>query len=300
MSVMQTNNLSLPPIMSKKMITEVKTSSTVAALSAKEPKLFGADEQMIKFTSKPRAQFVEEGQEKSSSNPELTTVQSATHVAQVTMRTSNQIKWADKDYQLGVFTELTALGGEAVSRALDLGLYHRLGPSTGEIIDGWTNYLTATTNRVPIPATDPRHDELIEAAVGILIGTGVQANAVAFTPDFAFALSTMRDRNGRKLYPDLGYGLNLTSFEGLKSSSSTTVSGLPEAASDTGVRAIVGDFANGIYWGIARDLPIEMIEYGDPDGQGDLKGRNEIAIRMEVAYCWYVDTARFAVIEIGD
>jgi len=298
MTVMQTGALQMPPVLAKKLITDVKTKSTVAALAAKEPKLFGADEKYIQFTSKPRAQFVEEGQAKVSSTPALGSFQSATHVAQVTMRTSNQVKWADEDYKLGIFTELAALGAEAIARALDLGLYHRVNPLTGTVINGWTNWLTSSTNRVPIPSTNPGNDRLIEAAVGILIGTDVQPNAVAFTPDFAYALSTLRDTLGRKLYPELGYGLDISSFDGLKASSSTTVSGVPEVG-DTGVRAIVGDYANGIFWGLAKDLPIETIEYGDPDGQGDLKAKNEVALRLEVAYTWYVRPERFAVIETG-
>ena len=107
MTVMQTGALQMPPVLAKKLITDVKTKSTVAALSAKEPKLFGADEKYIQFTGKPRAQFVEEGQAKSSSTPSLGSFQSATHTAQVTMRTSNQVKWADER----ISTELEAVKG---------------------------------------------------------------------------------------------------------------------------------------------------------------------------------------------
>jgi hypothetical protein len=78
-----------------------------------------------------------------------------------------------------------------------------------------------------------------------------------------------------------------------------TVSGHPEAA-DTGNRAIVGDFKNGIRWGVQRDLPVELIRYGDPDGQGDLKRNNQIALRLEIVYGWYVFADRFAVIERAD
>ena len=74
-----------------------------------------------------------------------------------------------------------------------------------------------------------------------------------------------------------------------------TVSGRPEAA-DTGVRAIVGDFTSGIRWGVQRNLPLELITYGDPDGQGDLKRKNQIAIRLEIVYGWYVFADRFATV----
>ena len=47
-----------------------------------------------------------------------------------------------------------------------------------------------------------------------------------------------------------------------------------DPATDTKVRAIVGDFRDGIRWGVQRELPIELIRFGDPDGQGDLKRHN--------------------------
>ena len=41
-----------------------------------------------------------------------------------------------------------------------------------------------------------------------------------------------------------------------------------------------------------------MLEFGDPDNSGkDLAGQNQVLFRAEVVYAWYVDAARFAVIE---
>jgi hypothetical protein len=80
---------------------------------------------------------------------------------------------------------------------------------------------------------------------------------------------------------------------------SNTVAGTPEASAPTKVDAIIGDFQNGIRWGVQRDLPLELIQFGDPDGQGDLKRKNQIALRLEIAYGWYVFPDQFAVIEQG-
>jgi hypothetical protein len=83
---------------------------------------------------------------------------------------------------------------------------------------------------------------------------------------------------------------------GVNTAQGNTVSGTPEAA-DTKVRAIAGDFQNGIRWGVQRELPVELIRFGDPDGQGDLKRNNQIALRLEIVYGWHVFTDRFAVVE---
>ena len=49
------------------------------------------------------------------------------------------------------------------------------------------------------------------------------------------------------------------------------------------MKAIAGDFS-AFRWGVQVNVPMELIEYGDPDGLGDLKGKNQIAIRSEVVY----------------
>ena len=78
-----------------------------------------------------------------------------------------------------------------------------------------------------------------------------------------------------------------------------TVSGLPEIATDSKIRAIVGDFRGGVRWGVQRQLPIELIRFGDPDGQGDLKRQNQVALRLEIVYGWYVFVDRFALLKVA-
>ena len=66
-------------------------------------------------------------------------------------------------------------------------------------------------------------------------------------------------------------------------------------------RAIVGDFTNGFRWGYAKEIPIEIIKYGNPDNDatlGDLKGHNQIYIRGEMYIGWGIlDPAAFALIK---
>ena len=97
---------------------------------------------------------------------------------------------------------------------------------------------------------------------------------------------------------------SITSFQGLNASVSSTVSA-PEAAivggayasSNPNVKAVVGDFSQ-IRWGVQRRIGIEKIEYGNPDGIGDLKANNQIAIRGEVVFGWAImDTDAFSVIK---
>ncbi len=53
-------------------------------------------------------------------------------------------------------------------------------------------------------------------------------------------------------------------------------------------------------WGYAENVPLEIIEYGDPDGSGrDLKAYNEILLRAEAFIGWGIlDTDAFARVEV--
>jgi hypothetical protein len=285
----------LPRNIADGMVKKTVLGSTVAALSGREPQRFGSTD-IITFNDVPKAEFVGEGEDKSSTTGGFGVVTATPKKAQVTMRFNEEVQWADEEYQLGVLAELSDAGSTALARALDLGLYHRINPLTGSTITAWTNYLNSSSKRVEIPATNVKVDLLMEAAVGLLVNSSVRPSGVAFDPSFGWQLSTARYDDGRKKYPELGYGIDLTTFEGLSASVSDTVSGRPEAT-DTKTRAIVGDFRSGIRWGVQRQIPLELIKYGDPDGQGDLKRKNQIALRLEIVYGWYVFTDRFAIVE---
>ncbi|PFG16283.1 HK97 family phage major capsid protein [Propionicimonas paludicola] len=283
------------------MVTQARTDSTVAKLTGREPMKFGETD-LIVFNDFPKAEFVEEGANKSSTSGGFTSATAKPHKAQVTMRFNEEVQWAEEDYQLEILKSLGEAGSLALSRALDLGLYHRINPLSGSVISGWDNYVTATTKRVEITGTSEA-DADFRAAVGLLVNatTPIAVNGAAFSPKFAWALANLKRKDGAGLtsdmrYPQLGFGTAVTDFSGVPVAQGDTVDGTPEAA-DTKVRAIVGDFKNGIRWGIQRDLPIELIRYGDPDGQGDLKRKNQIALRLEIVYGWYVFTDRFVVIE---
>lgn len=291
----------LPRNIADGMIQEARTESTVAKLSGAEPQRFGETEYII-FNEFPKAEFVEEGAQKSSTTGGYSAVKSKPRKAQVTMRFNEEVQWASEDYQLSILSDLAGAGKTALSRGLDLGMYHRINPLSGQVISSWDNYVTKTTKRVELGAAEADAD--LRAAVGLLLNqdTSWGVNGVAIDPRFAWSLSNLQTKNadgspsGTQRYPNLGFGTDVTSILGINAAQGNTVSGTPEAA-DTGIRAIVGDFQNGIRWGVQRELPVELIRFGDPDGQGDLKRNNQIALRLEVVYGWYAFEDRFAVIE---
>lgn len=288
----------LPRNIASGMVKGAQSTSTVAKLSGREPQRFGETD-IITFNDFPKAEFVDEGADKASTTGGFGAVTAKPRKAQVTMRFNEEVQWADEDHQLGILAELADAGQVALSRALDLGLYHRINPLSGTEITSWTNYLTATTNVVEAGTGDA--DDQLMTAAGLLMqrddSWGV--NGLAIDPRFAWSLAQLKTTDGTQRYPSLGFGANVENFNGLATAQGNTVSGTPEAT-DTGVRAILGDFQNGLRWGVQRSIPAEIIRFGDPDGQGDLKRKNQIALRLEIVFGWYVFVDRFAVVKNAD
>ena len=303
MATLATSGLTLPHHLASGMWTKVQTGSTVAKLSGQEPQLFGTTDYMT-FTGKPKGEVVAEGANKSQSQPTFGNVSSVPRKVQVTMRFNEEVQWADEDYQLDVLNTLSSAGAEALARALDLIAYHGINPLTGAALSGSPAKVLDSTNVVEVATANADVD--IDSAVALVIADGFyMPNGIAFDPSFAYKLATTRNTStGQKLYPELGTGLGVTSFNGLNAAVSTTVSA-PEATVTGGayattnpnVKAIVGDFT-ALRWGVQRRIPIEVIRFGDPDGNGDLKRANQVALRLEVVYgIAIMDTDAFAVIE---
>ena len=298
MAALTTADVTLPTQIVDGIVEKTKTASTIAALSTQEPMRFG-NVTIVTFDDDLTAEFVEQSAAKSEDDAAPDSVIAVPHKAVVNFRTSDEFKIADEDYQLGILDKFEEKCARALGRALDLGAYYRLNPRTGTAVAAWTNYLNTTTNRVEIGAS-PAADLLLEQAAGLVIGDGYSPTGVALDPSFSWTMATARYADGRKKYPELGFGVDVSSVEGLRASISSTVSGKPVdgAAADNKVRAIVGNFQQGIRWGVQKTFPFRMLEFGDPDNTGrDLAGHNEVLFRAEVIFAWYVFADQFAVIE---
>lgn len=294
MSALETAGLALPKEVVSGIWKKTITGSVVAQLSGGEPQKFGTHDVMT-LSGRPKAEYVAESGQKSQSTISFAPKTVVPQKVQVTVRTSREVLIADEDYKLGV---LNTIGDElsiALARALDLGVIHRLNPLSGTTVGGITAYLNQTSNRRAITADA---DLDVEAAAGLVISDGFTPNGIALDSSYAWTLATARYTDGRKKFPELGLGTAVSDFLGLNAAVSDTVSGRPEAA-DQGVRGIVGDWS-ALRWGVQREIPLELIKYGDPDGDGDLSRKNQVAIRAEVIYGWAVlDSDAFAVIHTG-
>jgi len=306
MVALATGSFSLPKHMVPGVWQKAQGASVLARLSAAEPQEFG-EQQYMTLTAPPRGEVVGEGAQKSESTATFAPVTAIPRKVQVTQRFSQEVKWAEDSRQLGVLQTMADLSGVALGRALDLIAIHGINPLTGAALSGSPAKILDSTNVVELDtASLATPDQAVEAAVGLVLADSISPDGIALDNGYSFSLATQRDSQGRKLYPELGFGTNTTAFMGLNAAVSDTVRGGPEAVTaSTGayrttnpnVKAIAGDFT-AFRWGVQVNIPLELIEFGDPDGLGDLKRQNQIAIRSEVVYgIGIMSTDAFAVVK---
>jgi HK97 family phage major capsid protein len=109
-AVLATTNITLPKTIAAGLFSKATTGSAVAALSGAEPQQFGEVTHMT-LTGRPKAEYVGEGADKSSSNATFGTKVVTPHKVQVTQRFNEEVLWADEDYQLGILDTLANEGG---------------------------------------------------------------------------------------------------------------------------------------------------------------------------------------------
>lgn len=282
MAAIATSGIVVPSLVANKIWAKTQQTSVLARLSQAEPQKFGQSSIMT-LTGDVKAELVGEGAQKSPTNPTFGNVTVTPHKLQVTVRMSDEVKWADEDYMLDVWNTCAERGAGALGRALDIVGIHKINPLTGQVAQSVTRGIVDTTNSVTVGNSDSPTNG-IETAVSLVIAGGYTPNAAAFDPTFAFSVARERSAVTGQLYnPNLGFGIDMTNYNGLNAAVSNTVSAVNEAATATGMYAIVGDFS-AFRWGVQREIGASVIEYGDPDGLGDLQRQNQIALRMEIVY----------------
>ena len=283
MATLNSSSLSIPKQIFDPWLGKVKGGSTIAALSGAIPMKFGTGESMTFDIGE--AEYVGEGANKGGSTvtPTIKTVKPFKF--HKTVRWTEEVKWADEDHQLEVLANILDVIQPALSRALDFGVFHGINPTGGAPVAAMTEYLSQTTNSVEIVASDKAYGNM-DAADALVLAASYVPKHIALAPTWASKFSSARGVNSeQKLYPNFKLTTEPSELDGHVASVSDTVSAIGVAAAATNVKAFVGDFS-GIRWGVQKQIGLKMIEYGDPDGGGDLQRNNQVAFRAEVVYGW--------------
>jgi phage capsid family len=291
MPATNTTNIKLPVEIAKDLVSKVADTSVIQTLSASSPAIF-ANRASILFTQDPEAEIVGESTQHSSQTVGLKPVDHTIKKLSVTVRFSNEVQWADEDSQLQIVDAIVDKSAAALGRGLDYLVFHGLNPATGMAATGLTALTTGATTVTA--TTDPAADL---DALADAVDPGYSISGIGLSKAYASSLRKVRVKNtGLRMFPEIPINLNTGVVDGLAAATSNTVSGAL-AKTATKVLAVMGDF-NLIKWGIVRDINIETIETGDPDGLGDLKRLGQVAYRAEVVYSYAViDPKGFAVLK---
>lgn len=290
MGTKTTSGTMFKPELVTEIFNKVKGHSALAKLSGSDPIPFaGAD--VFTFSMDGEAAIVGEGTNKPAGNAAFdpVTIKPIKFVYQ--HRVTNEFVNLSEEKQLPYLQAFSEGFAKKIARALDIAAFHGVNPADGtaSTIVGANCFDTAVDQTVNYISSAP--DDNIDAAVALIQTADGDINGVAMSPVFGAALGAMKGTGtGLAIYPDYRFGGNPGNFGGLAADVNGTVS-----FGSSADRAIVGDFANAFRWGFADDIPIEIIEFGDPDGQGDLKRTNEIVLRSEAYIGWGIlDAASFA------
>ena len=281
------------PELVKELISKVQGRSVLARLSSQTPIPFNGVEQFI-FSLEGNAQIVGEGQQKLGGKAiiEPKVIKPLKFVYQA--RITDEFKYASEEKQLEHLSQFAEGFAKKIADAFDIAAIHGLEPKglTDATFRDTNSFDGVVTANIVNYAED-KFDDNIDAAVQQIVAKGGEVTGVALSPVGGQSLAKLKV-NGVTQYPEFRFGQNPDSFYGMKSdvNKNLTVTG-GNAQTD---HAIVGDFENRFKWGYAENIPMEIIEYGDPDGAGrDLKAYNEILLRAEAFIGWGIlDVDAFA------
>lgn len=275
---------------------KVKGHSALAKLSSQTPIPFNGTTEFV-FNMEGNAQIVGEGEAKQAGSATFTpkVIKPIKLVYQA--RVSDEFVRGSEEKQLQYLATFADGFAKKIAEAFDIAAIHGLEPKslTDASFKASNSFDGLITDNVVTYAAD-KIDDNIDTAVQAIIAKGGEVSGLALSPAAGAALGKIKV-NGVVQYPEYRFGQNPNAFAGMTSDINKTLTVKGGTAKTN--HALVGDFQNAFKWGYAANMPLEVIQYGDPDGSGrDLKQYNEVCLRTEAYIGWGIlDTDSFARVE---
>lgn len=278
------------PILVSDLVNKVKGKSSLAVLSKQEPVSFLGNKEFT-FTMDQDVDIVAENGKKTEGGVTVEPVTIIPIKIEYGARVSNEFMFASEETKINILKAFNDGFAKKVARGLDLMAMHGVNPrtKTASNVVGTNHFDNLVTQKVNYAAAQIEAN--VESAVAMVQGSNGEVTGMAMSPIFSQELAKLKV-NGVRQYPELAWGSNPGTINGLKIDINGTVSEITTVKD----RAILGDFENMFKWGYAKEIPLEVIEYGDPDNSGkDLKGYNQIYLRAEAFIGWGIlDPKSFA------
>lgn len=261
------------------LINKVKGKSSLVALSQQNPIPFNGQKEFT-FTMDSEIDIVAENGQKSHGGVSIAPVTIVPIKVEYGARVSDEFIYASEEDKIDIIRAFNDGYARKLARGLDLMAFHGINPRSGvaSTVIGNNHFDSKVSQTVEFDAADP--DANIETAASLIQGSEGVISGMAMDPQFSSALAAYKV-NGVKQFPELAWGANPGTVRGIPTDINRTVSNGKDDL------VIIGDFASMFQWGYAKEIPLEIIKYGDPDGSGkDLKNFNQVYLRSETFLGW--------------
>ena len=262
------------PEVVKEIFSKVKGHSSLVKLAKQMPVAFSGND-IFTFSLDGEVSIVGEGEQKPAGEATVATISVNPIKVVYQHRVSDEFLRASDEKALGMLSAFTDGFAKKIARGLDIMGFHGVNPAdlaaSSKI---GTNHLDTCSSVI----YNDQPEYALTSAV-TLIGDN-DVTGYALSKGFAADLGNYKE-NGISQYPEFKMGANPGKLVGTACDVNSTVSKGNDKA-----LAYVGDFENAFRWGYADQIPMEVIQYGDPDGQGDLKRTNEVVLRAEAWIGW--------------
>ncbi len=291
----------LPETIVDGLINQVKGRSSLARLCASTPIPFNGMREFT-FDMDKDVDIVAESGKKSVGGGSVGTRTIVPIKFEYSMRVSDEFMYGSEEYQLSVLTGFAEGFSRKLARGIDIAAFHGLNPRTkNESAVVGENYFDKAVADNTVTRTEGDADADLETAVAKITAAENVVTGIAMSPAFAADMAKVKV-NGVVQYPEFRFGGHPATFAGMNIDINSTVSEAKEAGQKD--LAVLGDFTNYFRWGYAKEMPLEVIEYGNPDNDetlGDLKGHNQVLLRCEAYVGWGIlDPKAFAVIKAAN
>lgn len=282
------------PVLVTELFDKVKGKSSLAALCDQAPIPFNGQKEFI-FTMDDEVDLVAENGKMTRGSVSLDPVIIVPVKIEYGARISDEFLYAAEEEQIETLKNFSDGFAKKTARGLDIMAFHGVNPraKTASALIGTNHFDNGVTVIKQDSKTPKTPDALIEEAIAAVQDNEYDISGLTMAPSFRADLAKMVDTSGRKIYPELAWGNAPSQMNGIQTVTNNTVSF--NSSKDL---AIVGDFST-FKWGYSKEIPLEIIEYGDPDNSGqDLKGCGQVYIRAKAYIGWGImDKSAFAVIQ---
>lgn len=272
-----------PAQLTNELFNMARGKSSLAILSNSEPIPFNGKE-VFTFDMDSEVNLVGENGVKSNGGATVEPVTMIPVKVEYGVRVSDEFRYGADEIRLQYLRTFAEGFAKKVARGLDIMAFHGINPRTGSTASVLTNKNFADLVDQTVTYDSSTPDANVEDAISLVTTNEHLVTGMAMSPTFRSALAKLKkgSTSNEPMFPTLGWGSEVTEINGLPVDSNSTVS-----FGNSGVEAVVGNFADYFKWGFAKEIPFEVIEYGDPDNSGkDLKAYNQVYLRGEAYIGW--------------